>query len=110
MLDNILRIIKKFIPKQLFNALAPIYHYKLALLGALIYRFPSRHIKVLAVTGTKGKSSTTEMLNSIFETAGQKTAVLNTIRFKIGEESKPNKRKMTVPGRFFVQQFIRRAV
>ncbi len=110
MLENILRIIKKLIPKKLFDALAPIYHYKLALLGALIYRFPSRHVRVIAVTGTKGKSSTTEMLNSIFETAGEKTAVLNTIRFKIGEESKPNLRKMTVPGRFFVQHFIRRAV
>lgn len=110
MLDNILRIIKKLIPRKLFNALAPIYHYKLALLGALLYRFPSKHIKVIAVTGTKGKSSTTEMLNSIFETAGQKTAVLNTIRFKIGEKSEPNLRKMTVPGRFFVQRFIRRAV
>lgn len=110
MIDEILRQIKKLIPKKLFNALAPIYHFKLALLGALIYRFPSRHIRVIAVTGTKGKSSTTEILNSIFETAGQKTAVLNTIRFKIGEESNPNLRKMTVPGRFFVQHFIRRAV
>ncbi len=110
MLDNILRIIKKLIPKKLFNALAPIYHYKLALLGALIYRFPSRHIRVIAVTGTKGKSSTTEMLNVIFEAAGQKTAVLNTIRFKVGDKSEPNLRKMTVPGRFFVQHFIRRAV
>jgi len=109
-MEKVLRIIKKFIPKKLFNALAPIYHYKLALIGALIYRFPSRKIRVIAVTGTKGKSSTTEMLNSIFEATGEKTALLNTIRFKIGEESKPNKRKMTVPGRFFVQQFIRRAV
>jgi len=110
MLDNILRQVKKLIPKKLFDVLAPIYHYKLALLGALIYRFPSKHIRVIAVTGTKGKSSTTEMLNSIFETAGQKTALLNTIRFKIGEESIPNKRKMTVPGRFFVQSFLRQAV
>jgi len=109
-MEEILRIIKKLIPKKLFNVLAPIYHYKLALLGVLIYRFPSRHITVLAVTGTKGKSSTTEILNSIFEASGQKTAVLNTIRFKIGDESKPNLRKMTVPGRFFVQHFIRGAV
>ncbi len=109
-MDEILRQIKKIIPKSLFDALAPIYHYKLALLGALIYGFPSKKITVLAVTGTKGKSSTTEMLNSIFEASGKKTALLNTIRFKIGGNSTPNKRKMTVPGRFFVQKFIRDAV
>ena len=110
MLDNILRRIKKFIPKELFNALAPIYHFGLALVGALIYRFPSKRITVIAVTGTKGKSSTSEMLSSIFEADGKKTALLNTIRFKIGDNSKPNTRKMTVPGRFFVQKFIRQAV
>jgi UDP-N-acetylmuramoyl-L-alanyl-D-glutamate--2,6-diaminopimelate ligase len=110
MLDEILRHIKKFIPKRLFEALSPIYHYKLALLGALIYRFPSKHLTVIAVTGTKGKSSTTEMLSSIFEAAGKRTAILSTIRFKIRDKSEPNMRKMTIPGRFFVQRFLRNAV
>lgn len=102
--------IKKFIPKPLFDALAPIYHYLLALSGAVLYRFPSRKLAVLGVTGTKGKSSTTEMLNAIFEAAGYKTAILGTIRFKVGDKSEPNLRKMTMPGRFFVHQFLRRAV
>ncbi len=110
MVDNILRIIKKFIPKSLFDALAPTYHYLLAVLGAFIYEFPSKKITVIAVTGTKGKSSTSEMLNTIFEASDKKTALLNTIRFKIGGNSTPNKRKMTVPGRFFVQKFIKQAV
>jgi UDP-N-acetylmuramoyl-L-alanyl-D-glutamate--2,6-diaminopimelate ligase len=102
--------IKKLIPRPLFDALAPIYHYLLALSGAIIYRFPSRHLTVLGVTGTKGKSSTTEMLNAIFEAAGYKTAVLGTIRFKIGDRSRPNKLKMTMPGRFFVHRFLHEAV
>src|SRR5690242_11815722 len=99
-MDNILRFIKKFIPKKLFDALAPIYHFKLALLGALVYRFPSKDITVIAVTGTKGKSSTSEMISAIFEARGKKTALLNTIRFKVGDNSTPNTKKMTVPGRF----------
>lgn len=102
--------IKKFIPKRVFNYLSPIYHYSLAFFGALIYRFPSRHITIIAVTGTKGKSSTAEILNAIFEAAGHKTAILGTIRFKIGEVSRPNTLKMTMPGRFFVQRFLREAV
>jgi UDP-N-acetylmuramoyl-L-alanyl-D-glutamate--2,6-diaminopimelate ligase len=101
--------IKKLIPKRILDALLPFYHYSLAFISAVIYRFPSRHLTVIAVTGTKGKSSTTEMLNAIFEAAGYKTALLGTIRFKIGENSRANKMKMTMPGRFFVQRFLREA-
>ena len=109
-MENILRKIKKLVPKKVFAVFQPIYHYKLSLLGAIRYGFPARQIKVVFVTGTKGKSSTTEFTNAMLETAGKKTALLSTIRFKIGDESRPNKFKMTTPGRFFVQKFLRDAV
>lgn len=109
-MDSTLNFIKRFIPKNLFNLAAPAYHYSLAVLGAWVYRFPSKKVIVIAVTGTKGKSSTTEILNSIFETAGHKTILLNTIRWKIGDDSKANDRKMTIPGRFFIQRSLRRGL
>ncbi len=110
MLDKTLRIIEKFIPEALYGWAQPIYHYKMALLGAIFYRFPGRKIKVVLVTGTKGKTSVTEMLSLILEKAGYKTAVLNTIRFKIADRSMDNLYKMSMPGRFFVQRFLRSAV
>lgn len=110
MLDDALSKMRRFVPGLIFNFLSPIYHWKLAFLGAFIYRFPSRKIKVIAVTGTKGKSSTVEILNAILEEAGWKTALTNTIRFKIGNESRPNLYKMSMPGRFFMQRFLRQAV
>ncbi|MBX4198027.1 UDP-N-acetylmuramyl-tripeptide synthetase [Candidatus Parcubacteria bacterium] len=109
-MDSILYYIKKIIPRKIFKRAQPMYHYLLAFLGALIYRFPSRHINVIAITGTKGKSSTTEILNAILEAAGKKTAVAGTIRFKVGDKTWANKYKMTMPGRFFVQKFLRQAV
>ena len=102
--------IKKLIPKKLFRVIQPIYHFKLALLGALIYRFPSRKINVVAITGTKGKTSTAEIVNAFLEEAGFKTALAGTLRFKIGENSKNNMYKMTMPGRFTIQKFLRDAV
>ncbi len=102
--------IKKIIPSPIFEFFQPAYHYLLALLGALRYGVPSRHIIVIGVTGTKGKSSTTEFLNSILETAGKKTALVNGIRFKVGNISTPNLFKMTMPGRMFIQKKIREAV
>lgn len=109
-MDKILRTIEKLIPKNLYKLGQPVYHYLLTLTGAIIYGFPARKIKIIGVTGTKGKSSTVEILNSIFETAGYKTAMAGTIRFKIGEQERPNKYKMSMPGRFFMQKFIRDAV
>ena len=79
--------LKRIIPKTTFDYLLPIYHFSLALIGALIYRFPSRHLTVIGITGTKGKTSTTELLNGILEAAGKKTAILGTLRFKIGDNS-----------------------
>jgi UDP-N-acetylmuramoyl-L-alanyl-D-glutamate--2,6-diaminopimelate ligase len=105
-----LQILKKIIPKPIFEFFQPIYHYKLALLGAIIYRFPSRKLVVIGVTGTKGKTTTVELVNAILEAAGLKTAIVSTLRFKIGDKEKRNLFKMTMPGRFFMQKFLRDAV
>ncbi len=110
MLNSLLYQIKKLIPEKVFTFFQPVYHYLLSLTGAIIYRFPSRKIFVVQITGTKGKTSTAELVNVILEEAGFKTALLGTLRFKIGKESKPNMEKMTMPGRFFVQKFLRKAV
>jgi UDP-N-acetylmuramoyl-L-alanyl-D-glutamate--2,6-diaminopimelate ligase len=99
-------LIKKFIPDWLLS----LYHFILAFFGALIYRFPSRQLKVIGVTGTNGKTTTTEMISKILEEAGFKVALLNSIRFKIGDWQKINDLRMTMPGRFFIQRFLRKAV
>ncbi len=108
-IDKLLRKIEKIIPRKLYKALQPYYHLALAIWGTVIHVFPGRHIHIVAITGTKGKSTTTEYVNAVLESAGYKTAILSTIRFKIGDENKPNKYKMTMPGRFFVQRFVKDA-
>ena len=105
-----LRTIRGFIPAPALRVLLPLYHLALAFLGAVLYRFPSRKLVVIGVTGTKGKTSTTELLNNILEKSGAKTAVLGTLRFKVGDTNERNLKKMTMPGRFFVQKFLHDAV
>ncbi len=109
-MDEFFIKIKKLVPDSLLEWVRPIYHWGMAFIGAVFYRFPSKKINVIAVTGTKGKSSTTEILNKILETAGYKTALSNTIRFKVGNESRPNLHKMSMPGRFTLQKLLRQAV
>lgn len=109
-MEHILYNIKRFLPRSLLKLIRPPYHYALACIGAFWYRFPSRELTVIAVTGTKGKSTVTELVTAILEADGKKVASLSTIQFKVGDNVKPNLYKMTTPGRFFVQHFLREAV
>lgn len=98
------------IPKKIFILFQPYYHLALACVGAIKYRHPSREITVIGITGTKGKSSTTEILTHILRAGGKKTASLSTIQFSIDGHDEKNLFKMTMPGRFFVQKFLRDSV
>jgi len=99
-------IIKKFAPSFLISW----YHLSLAFLGAVFYRFPSNKIKIIGVTGTNGKSTVVELTRAILEEAGFKVASLSSIRFKIEDKEWPNLLKMTMPGRFQIQKFLKQAV
>ena len=87
-----------------------IYHYILAWLGNVIYRRPSRQITVIGVTGTKGKTTTVEIVRAIFEAAGRRVTVSSSIHVKIGEKVLKKKTSNTMPGRFFVKRFLRQSV
>ena len=98
--------LRKLLPASVLDA----YHHALAVAGSIVYRFPSKKLVVIAVTGTKGKSTTVELIRTILMEAGHTVAAASTIRFSIGRESESNLFKMTMPGRFFLQEFLRRAV
>ncbi|MDD4661719.1 MAG: Mur ligase family protein, partial [Candidatus Pacebacteria bacterium] len=98
-------MIKKYIPKFVFK----IYHFTLALLGAIIYRFPGKKIKVIAITGTNGKSTTANICFNILAERF-KVALVSSISFRIGDKEEVNDLKMTMPGRFKIQKFLKEAV
>lgn len=104
-----LRILKNFIRPLLPLRAISLYHLALAALAALLNGYPSQKLLVIGVTGTKGKTSVTEMVSAILEEAGYTTALANSIRFKIAEKSERNLSRMSMPGRFFIQRFFRKA-
>jgi len=79
-------------------------------IAAILYRFPSRKLKVIGITGTNGKSTVVEMVSAILEEAGYKIAISSSIKFKLGKIVWRNESRMTMPGKFFLQKLLRNAV
>jgi len=59
----------------------------LAQISNVFYRFPSRKIKVVGITGTNGKTTTTYLIQSILKKAGLKVSRISTIDYNVGEIS-----------------------
>lgn len=109
-MGQIKRLIEAWVPRNLYRTLLAPYHLAWTVLMALRYGFPANKLIVIGVTGTKGKSSVTEMLAAAFTKGGHTVAVSSTIHFRIGDELRPNTYKMTLPGRGFIQRFLAEAV
>lgn len=94
--------LKKFAPKGLKN----FYHLVIAYLGAIIYRFPSRRMVIIGITGTKGKTTTANFIWSVLQHNGAKTGLIGTANIRIGKDEQLNKYHMTMPGRFVLQKTL----
>lgn len=61
----------------------------LSLIADKFYGYPLSGMKVIGVTGTNGKTTTTHLIKSIFKAAGYKTGVVGTVGYFIGNEKQP---------------------
>ncbi len=80
--------------------------YAMALISAAYYGYPAEEMKIIGVTGTKGKTTTTYMVKSILESAGYKVGLIGTIEVIIGDEAIPASN--TTPESITIQQYFRR--
>ncbi|MDD9270028.1 UDP-N-acetylmuramoyl-L-alanyl-D-glutamate--2,6-diaminopimelate ligase [Paenibacillus sp. GCM10023248] len=65
--------------------------YAMAALAAHFYGYPSQQMKMIGVTGTNGKTTTTYLLDKIISDQGFKTGLMGNIHIKIGEQYEENK-------------------
>ena len=82
--------------------------YAMAFISAAYFGHPADQLKVIGVTGTKGKTTTTYLVKSILEHAGHKVGLVGTIEAIIGEKKIPANN--TTPESYILQQYFREMV
>ncbi|MBP3604924.1 MAG: UDP-N-acetylmuramoyl-L-alanyl-D-glutamate--2,6-diaminopimelate ligase [Lachnospiraceae bacterium] len=82
--------------------------YAMAFISAAYFGNPADKLKVIGITGTKGKTTTTYLVKSILESAGYKVGLIGTIETIIGDEHIPANN--TTPESFLLQQYFRKMV
>jgi UDP-N-acetylmuramoyl-L-alanyl-D-glutamate--2,6-diaminopimelate ligase len=86
---NFRKTVKRLIPSNFFSMVEPYGHLTEAVFFNTINGFPARGLKVIGVTGTNGKTSTSFMIHRMLQEAGYNTALLTTVAWGIGEDIKP---------------------
>lgn len=79
--------------------------YAMAFIAAAWFGNPAQEMKIIGITGTKGKTTTTYMVKSILENAGHKVGLIGTIEVIIGE--KRIHAVNTTPESYLLQEYLR---
>jgi UDP-N-acetylmuramoyl-L-alanyl-D-glutamate--2,6-diaminopimelate ligase len=83
---NIRRLVKSIIPSSVFRKIEPTGHFFEAVVMNIAYGFPAKKLRVIGVTGTNGKTTTTFMIHKMLHEAGVKVAMMSTVAYGVGDD------------------------
>lgn len=69
----------------------------LATAAAVLYGYPARRLRVVGVTGTDGKTTTTHLACALLAAAGVRTGLIGTVDFRVGDRVWSNDSRQTTP-------------
>lgn len=101
--------VRKALPTEAVRGLEEIYRRGRVKLISARYGNPARNLRVIAVTGTNGKTTTVNYINEILKEAGYKTAMFSTALIEIAGKSQLNDLNATVGSTQRMQEFFRDA-
>lgn len=100
------KIFRSIFPQQIIN---DFYHLPQAVLANIIYGFSTRGLKVIGITGTDGKTTTTNMIYQILKASGKKVSMISTINAVIAGKNYDIGFHVTSPESLMVQKFAKKA-
>lgn len=101
------KLLKKFVSQQFINNF---YHLPKAVLANVLSGFPTKKLIVVGVTGTDGKTTTTNMIYQILKEAGKKVSMVSSIDAVVAGKTYDIGFHVTSPDPFMIQKFARQAV
>jgi UDP-N-acetylmuramoyl-L-alanyl-D-glutamate--2,6-diaminopimelate ligase len=104
---NMLQILKKLIPID--SSIRLSYHYIRGVIAFWLSGNPARDMVVIGITGTKGKTTTTNIIAQWLQKSGKKVAMFSTVNMMIDGKMMDNNLKMTSPGPFILWKFLNEA-
>jgi UDP-N-acetylmuramoyl-L-alanyl-D-glutamate--2,6-diaminopimelate ligase len=96
------KVVQPIIPKSLIN----FFHYTESIAAAQKYKKPSEQMIVIGIVGSKGKTTTANMLWSILSADGHKVGLIGTANIRYGNKEEMNPYHMTMPGAFVMQKIL----
>ena len=105
-MPNPKNLIRQILPSSAVSIVENVYRKGRGAFWQIFYGFPARGIRVIAITGTNGKTTTASYTNAILRSASLKTAVYTTAYIEIDGVRKPNRTHMTVTSQAAVQKFF----
>ena len=92
---NVRQLVKRMIPKGVFGAIAPYGHLLEGVVYNCLYGFPARGMKVVGITGTNGKTTTSFLVHRMLQDAGHKTGLITTVAWAVGDDMHLQTQHMT---------------
>ena len=101
--------VRKYLPKEAVHSIEELYRRGRVRLISLKYGNPANSLRVIAVTGTNGKTTTINYINEILKEAGHKTAMFSTALIEVNGNTQLNDLNATVGTTERMQEFFRDA-
>lgn len=101
---KLIRFVRPLFPQWLVNYC---YHLPQAVIASYLYGNPGSDLEIIGVTGTDGKTTTSNLIYHILKTAHKKVALISTVGAKIGNKTVNTGFHVTSPNPFALQRFFR---